>query len=110
MTREEADRYIKEHIKQVEKENIKLRERNTDVERDLALMRIELEDMETNNHYLLDKNGILEDKVEELYRETSHLGTLNQEIENLNFENLKVKSECENMDIKKENLHSRLVL
>ena len=109
MTREEADRDFKEHIKQVEKENTNLRERNTEVERVLALMRIELEEMETKNHDLLNTNSDLEDKVEELYRETSHLDQLNQEIENLKFENQKVKSECENTDIKKEMLHSRLV-
>ena len=109
MTREQADRDIKEHTKQVERENLNLRERNIEVERDLALMRIELEEMETKNHDLLDKNSDLEDKIEELYRETSHLEQLNQEIDNLKCENLKVKTECEDADMMKNNLHSRLV-
>ena len=109
ITREQADRDTKEHLKKVERENLNLRERNTEVERDLALMRIELEEMETKNHDLLDRNSELEDTNEELYRETSHLEQLNREIEHLKYENLKVKTECENTDIKKENLHSRLV-
>jgi len=109
MTREQADRDLKEHTKQVERENLNLRERNIEVERDLALMRIELEEMETKNHDLLDKNSDIEDKIEDLYRETSHIEQLNQEIDNLKCENLKVKTECEDADMMKNNLHSRLV-
>ena len=35
-----------------------------------------------------DKNSDLEDKVEELYREISHIEQLGQEIENLKCDNL----------------------
>ena len=54
--------------------------------------------MEIKNHDLLDKNSDLDDKIEELYRETHYLEQLNQEINKLRSEN-RVKADCERMDI-----------
>lgn len=64
---------IKDKIKKVEKENIKLKQRNKEVESDLGLLRIEFEEVDIRNHELLNKNTDLDDKIEELYREISNL-------------------------------------
>ena len=49
------DEDIKFKLKSVENENVNLKERNKDVERDLGLLRIEFEEMEIKNHKLLNK-------------------------------------------------------
>ena len=50
------------NIKNVEKENSRLRERNLDIERDYALMRIEFEELELKCGELKDINDKLDDK------------------------------------------------
>ena len=64
---------IKAKLQKVEKENVNLKQRNTDVERDLGLLKIESEEIEIRNHELLNKNTDLHDKIEELYKEISSL-------------------------------------
>ena len=67
------DEVIKAKLQKVEKENVNLKQRNTDVERDLGLLKIESEEIEIRNHELLNKNTDLDDKIEELYKEISSL-------------------------------------
>ena len=67
------DEDIKDKIKKVEKENVKLKDRNTDAERDLGLLRIEFKESERKNHELLNANTDLDDQIEKLYREISKL-------------------------------------
>ena len=44
-----VDGNMKNHTKQIEEENAKLRKRNKDVESDLALLRVEIEEIEIQN-------------------------------------------------------------
>ena len=67
------DEDIKAKLQKVEKENVNLKQRNTDVEKDLGLLKIESEEIEIRNHELLNKNTDLDDKIEELYKEISSL-------------------------------------
>ena len=63
------DEDIKAKLQKVEKENVNLKQRNTDV----GLLKIESEEIEIINHELLNKNTDLDDKIEELYKEISSL-------------------------------------
>ena len=105
---ERVDRDVNNHITQLERENVNLRERNKVVETDLAFLRVELEEIELKNHDLLNKNSDLDDRIEELYRETHFLEQLKQEIENLKQENRAVKADCEQIDIAKQQLENTL--
>ena len=61
------------NVKHVDKENIRLKERNAYVERQYALLKIEFEELEINFNELKDSNNQLDDKAEELFEENSEL-------------------------------------
>ena len=62
---------IDANLKSVEKENSRLRERNLDVEREHALLKIEFEQMEIKLRESKDIIDKLDDKNEELVQENS---------------------------------------
>ena len=83
------------NVKHVDKENIRLKERNAYVERQYALLKIEFEELEINFNELKDSNNQLDDKAEELFEENSELKK-----QNVTFVN----------DIKKEKEISKIEL
>ena len=60
-------------VRNVDKENIRLKERNEHVERQYALLKIELEELEIKFTELKDVNNRLDDKAEELFENNSEL-------------------------------------
>ena len=81
---------VNENIKKIERENSRLRERNIDVEREHALLKIDFEEFEIKFEELKDINDNLEEKNEELIQENSKLEKLNAVYAN-NLDKDKVK-------------------
>ena len=61
------------NVKDVEKENSKFKERNLDLEREHALLKIEFEQLEMNLNNMKDIKDELDEKNEDLFQENEKL-------------------------------------
>ena len=76
------DASITVNVRDVEKENSRLKERNLDVEREHALLKIEFEELEIKFNKLKDIKSELDDKNEELFQENTNLQKYNATLSN----------------------------